>query len=179
MRRSIAAEREHRLRRLRRHDHEFDSSLRHAGFRLERIKIVADPRDIGRTVRFWNHDGIDARAHDSDKIVNRKASVERVDPHEKPPVALVAPVDEFCDVIASEGLLRGGDRIFEIEDQRVGAAVVRTRELALGVARDEQERPQFHTSFRGRSLQLGPRGRSASRNGRFLSQAQRNQNLLN
>ena len=120
---------------------------------------MADPRDIGRTVRFWNHDGIDTRAHDSDKIVNRKASVERVDPRENPPVALVAPVDEFCDVIASEGLLRGRDRIFEIEDQRVGAAVVRTRELALGVARDEQERPQFHSSFRGRSLQLGTRGR--------------------
>ena len=124
MRRSIGAEREHRLRRLRRHDHEFDGSLQHAGLRLERVEIVTNPLDVGRPVRFRNHDGIDARPHDSDKIVDRKAGIERVDPHKKSPVALVAPVDELCDFVASEAFLPGRDRILEIEDQRVGPAVL-------------------------------------------------------
>jgi hypothetical protein len=42
------------------------------------------------------------------------------------------------------GFLGRGDGIFKIEDQRVGAAILSPRELALGIAGNEQERAQSH-----------------------------------
>ena len=73
--------------------------------------------------------------------------VERVDAHEERPVALLAAVDEARDQRPRVGLLRRRDGILEVEDERVGAGRGRLRELARGIAGDEQERAQFHGGF--------------------------------
>ena len=63
------------------------------------------------------------------------------------PVDVIGSDEEV--VLVSERLLgRVDERLFEVEDQGVGAAVYRTRELALGIAGNEQQRPQSHHELR-------------------------------
>ena len=57
-------------------------------------------------------------------------------------------LDQTGDTGAGVVLFRGRDGIFEVEDERVGSAIFCPRELAFGVAGNEQERAQSHIAFR-------------------------------
>ena len=57
-------------------------------------------------------------------------------------------LDQTGDMSAGGGLFGGRDGIFEVEDQRVGAAIPGACELAFGIAGNEQERAQSHVAFR-------------------------------
>jgi hypothetical protein len=53
------------------------------------------------------------------------------------------------------GLFGGRDRIFEVEDEGVGPAIFCPRELAFGIAGNEQEGAQSHVNFRERAGRAG------------------------
>ena len=57
-------------------------------------------------------------------------------------------LDQPGDMGAGVGLFGGRDGIFEVEDERVGSAIPGPRELAFGIAGNEQERAQSHVTFR-------------------------------
>ena len=63
-------------------------------------------------------------------------------------------LDQSRDMSAGFGLLRGRDGIFEIENERVRAAIACARELAFGIAGNEQERAQSHVEV-GKALAAG------------------------
>ena len=50
---------------------------------------------------------------------------------------LGGPSRQTGDTGAGLGLFGGRDRIFEVEDEGVGSAIARSRELALGIAGNE------------------------------------------
>ena len=61
--------------------------------------------------------------------------------------ALTASLEEVRGALARGGLAVGGDRIFEIDDHRVGAARHRLVELAAAVGRDEEQRAHATDRF--------------------------------
>ena len=74
---------------------------------------------------------------------------------------LGGPSRQTGDMGAGSGFFSRRDGIFEVEDKGVGPAIFCPRELAFGIAGNEQEGAQSHVIFRdapgtpGRSARLG------------------------
>ena len=111
----------------------------HAGHVFERVEALADKLEIGRAVGLRDQNRVEAGLDDSGEVVGRESRVERIDAHEAGPGAARLVVDQARDQSAGGGLVGRRDRIFEVEDQRIGAAVPRAGELALGVRRGRRE----------------------------------------
>jgi hypothetical protein len=61
---------------------------------------------------------------------------------------LGGPSRQTGDMGAGSGFFSGRDGIFEVEDEGVGPAIFCPRELAFGIAGNEQEGAQSHVNFR-------------------------------
>jgi hypothetical protein len=108
---------------------------------------VRQPGDILRAVRLRQNDAGQTRRNHSGEVVERQTCIKRVDADPEAPASRRLVHDKTGDNRARFRLARGRYRIFEIEDQAVGAAVARLRELALAVAGNKQKRPQPHDGF--------------------------------
>ena len=96
MGRRVGAEREHRLGGFGRDDRQLDRALRHAGLRLERVEIMADAGDIGRSIDLGDQERVETRLHHSREVVEREPAVERVDAHEERPGAFRLGLDQLA-----------------------------------------------------------------------------------
>src|SRR5689334_13790298 len=118
---------------------------------------MADAIEIGRAVDLRDQQRVEAGLHDRREVVEREPGVERVDAYEEDPGPFRVRGDERGDMGAGGGLLRGRDGIFEVENERVRAAIAGARELALGVAGNEEERTQLHVALPQTACSAAPR----------------------
>ena len=109
---------------------------------------MADALEIGRAVDLGDQERIEAGLHDRREVVEREASVERIDAHDERPGPFRVGLDQSGDMGAGGRLFSGRDGIFEVEDEGVGPAIPCPRKLAFGIAGNEQERAQSHVGPR-------------------------------
>jgi hypothetical protein len=121
----------------------YTSASRKAVLRLKRIEIVRQgPHAVWR-ICLRLHDAVWLHPDDRLQIGKCIGAVERIDtdPQLRRACAGWAVCQKGSHKVAGGGLPVGGDRIFQIKDQRVGTAAVRFGELLLIVTGNEQPGP--------------------------------------
>ena len=93
---------------------------------------MAEARDVATALGLGQHDTVEAGLHHGGEVGERQAGIERIDAHEERPIARARVRQRGGDVGAGAGFFGRGDGIFEVEDQRIGAAA-----LALASLRSE------------------------------------------
>jgi len=128
--------------------HDLDRTLGQACDRLARQKLRIGTNDIGAAFCLRQHDGVGTRGHDRVEIGVGKTGRKSVDANQEARAArsFDRALDEGRCPHACIGLALRGNRIFEIDDHRVGAARHRLVELFCVIGRDKKQR----THHRGR-----------------------------
>ena len=112
---------------------------RRARRRLERGEIIVERAHVvGHAFR--QQDAVRAAGDRGGEIVERETARQRVDPDIAADAVRPVRFEELAGQPPRGRTVRGGDRVLEIEDQRVGAGFETARELALAIGRDEQQR---------------------------------------
>ena len=120
---------------------DLDVAVVDAGRRLAHREAGVCLHDGGAALRLRQHDGVGTRRHHSIEIGVGKAGRERVDAHQqpgphRPPGCLLHEGPRACP---RRALAVGRDRVFEIDDHRVGAARKRLVQLAAAVGGNEEK----------------------------------------
>ncbi len=77
------------------------------------------------------------------KVVEGEPTGQRVDPHIAADPIRPVRRQKFTRLLSRDPTIRRRHRIFEVEDQRIGARFKPARELSLAIGRDKQQRAHF------------------------------------
>ena len=110
---------------------------------MHAFELGEQPVDRGQPGRAFDlrqNDAVEARPHDRHQIAVAEFSVDGIDPdiEQSPP----RPLQRCGDRLARCRLLGGRDRVFEVEDHRIGIKRQRLLDPSRVVARREQETAQ-------------------------------------
>ena len=89
---------------------------------------------------FRQEDAVRATGNRGAEIVERKTARQRIDADIAQEAVSTVRLEKVARETPGGRAVRGGDRVFEIEDQRVGAAVEAARQFPFAIGRDEQHR---------------------------------------
>ena len=128
-------------RRLDRLGDDLDVAAIDAGRRLARREFCVDLHDSWAALRLRQHDGIGTRRHHGVEIGIGEAGRERVDAHQETRSRRSRQrcLQKRRCARPRRVLAVGRDRVFEIDDHRIGAARKRLVELVAAVGGDEEE----------------------------------------
>jgi hypothetical protein len=98
------------------------------------VNILVAPADA-----FGEDDAVGMALHDDREIAQGQCGIERIDADVELGAGSAGVLEVGERHVARDRLAVGGDRILEVEDQRVRTGRRSLVELALGIGRNEQE----------------------------------------
>ena len=108
------------------------------GSRLEGIEIQRQTVDVRSAGAFRQHDAVGPTRHDGGKVAKRHPGIKCVDANIVS-LSRIPGIQHLAHRAPRTDLLLRGNRILEIEDQRIGRGLLGAFELAQAVTGNEQE----------------------------------------
>ena len=103
-----------------------------------RVEVERKAIDVGSPFAFRQHDAVRPARHHGGEVAERQSGVERVDANIDF-LTRIARIEHFSRDAAGGDLMIGRDRIFQVENQRIGRRLLAAFEFSGAVAGDEQE----------------------------------------